>query len=67
MRNVHRAVIIAVLTEAVSFSETSVTIYQTAWCSMLEDSSLHTCHRENLKSHIVVGSSEDYYLDAEGG
>jgi hypothetical protein len=36
---------------AVSTSETSVNIYQTAWRSISEDSHLQTRRRKNLKSH----------------
>jgi hypothetical protein len=39
--------------EAVSSSETAVSIYQIIWRNILEDSHLHTRHRENLKSHLV--------------
>jgi hypothetical protein len=37
--------------EAASTSETSVNFYQTTWSNNPEDSHLHTCCRENLKSH----------------
>jgi hypothetical protein len=37
--------------EVISSSETSVNIYQTTWCCIPEDSHLHTCGRENHKSH----------------
>jgi hypothetical protein len=40
--------------EAASTSETSVNFYQTTWCYNLEDSQLHTCCRENLKSYSVL-------------
>jgi hypothetical protein len=40
--------------EAVSSSETSVSIYQTTWYNNPEDGHLHTCHHENLKSHLAV-------------
>jgi hypothetical protein len=46
--------IIALMMEAVSTSETSVNIYQTAGRNIPEDSHLHTRRRENLKSHQVV-------------
>jgi hypothetical protein len=37
--------------EAVSFSETSVSIYQTTRCNIPEDSHYHARHLEDLKSH----------------
>jgi hypothetical protein len=37
--------------EAASTSETSVNFYQTTRRNNPEDSHLHTCRRENLKSH----------------
>jgi hypothetical protein len=43
--------LIALMMEAASNSETSVNFYQTIWCNIPEDSCLHTCHHENLKSH----------------
>jgi hypothetical protein len=36
---------------AISSSETSINIYQTSLRNIPEDSDLHTCGRENLKSH----------------
>jgi hypothetical protein len=39
------------MTETVSFSETSVIIYQTARYNIREDSHLNIRRRENLKSH----------------
>jgi hypothetical protein len=43
---------IALMMEAVSSSETLVSIYQTSWFNIPEDSHLHTRRRENLKSHL---------------
>jgi hypothetical protein len=43
--------LIALMMEAASTSETSVNFYQTTWHNNLEDSCLHTCCHENLKSH----------------
>jgi hypothetical protein len=43
---------VALMTEAVSSSETSVNIFQTTWRSIREDSHIHIRRRENLKSHI---------------
>jgi hypothetical protein len=40
---------IDLMIEAVSFSETSVFIYQTTRCNIPQDSHLHTRHRKNLK------------------
>jgi hypothetical protein len=42
----------ALMMEAESTSETSVNFYQTAWCNIPADSLLHSCHHENLKSHL---------------
>jgi hypothetical protein len=36
--------------EAARISETSVNFYQTTWRNITQDSHLHTCSRENLKS-----------------
>jgi hypothetical protein len=47
------ASIIAQMMEKVSFSETSVSIYQTTQCNIPEDSHLHTLHHENLKSYQI--------------
>jgi hypothetical protein len=47
---------ITLIMEAVSSSETSFNIYQTARCYVPEDNHLHTCRRENLKSHFGTGS-----------
>jgi hypothetical protein len=44
----------ALITEAVSYYEMSVNIYQTISCDIPEDSLLQTCHRENLGSHLFV-------------
>jgi hypothetical protein len=44
----------ALMMKAVSTSEMSVHIYQTTRRNVLEDSHLHTCRRENLKSYIVI-------------
>jgi hypothetical protein len=45
-----RLAIIALMTEAVSISETSVNFYQTTRRNIPEDIHLHTRRRENLKS-----------------
>jgi hypothetical protein len=42
---------VALMMEAVSSSETSVTFYQTTRPNILQDNHLHTCRLENLKSH----------------
>jgi hypothetical protein len=44
-------VIIAMLIEAASTSETSINVYQTARRNIPEESHLHTRRRENLKYH----------------
>jgi hypothetical protein len=40
--------------EAASTSETLVNFYQTTWLNNAEDSHLHTCCCENLKSNNMV-------------
>jgi hypothetical protein len=47
---------IALMIEAVSSSETSVSMYQTTRRSTPEDNHLLTRRRENLKSHVYVGA-----------
>jgi hypothetical protein len=37
---------------AASTSETLINFYRTTWCSISEDSHLHTCRHEKLKSHL---------------
>jgi hypothetical protein len=46
--------VIALMVEAARTSEMSVNVYQTTWRNIPEDSHLHTCHRENLKSHWYI-------------
>jgi hypothetical protein len=43
--------------EAARTSETSVNFYQTTWHNNPEDSHLHTCRSENLKSYLMINSS----------
>jgi hypothetical protein len=43
--------LIALMMEAVSTSETPVNFYETTRRNIPEDNHLHTRHRENLKSH----------------
>jgi hypothetical protein len=43
--------VITLMMEAASTTETSVNFYQTTWRNIPEDSHLHTCCCENLKSH----------------
>jgi hypothetical protein len=50
--SLHTASIITLVMEAVSISEMSVSIYQTAQHNVPEDSHLHACHCKNLKSHL---------------
>jgi hypothetical protein len=45
------ASIIALMMEAASTSEMSVNVYQNTWHSNPEDSHIHTCCHENLKSY----------------
>jgi hypothetical protein len=42
----------ALMMEAASIFETSVNFYQTTWRYNPEDSHLHFCRRENLKSYL---------------
>jgi hypothetical protein len=48
-----RGSLIALMMEIISTSETSINSYQTTRRENLEDSHLHTRHRENLKSHLA--------------
>jgi hypothetical protein len=50
--------IIALMTEAVSTSETSVNFYQSTRRNIPKDRHFHTCRRENLKSHLISSSSQ---------
>jgi hypothetical protein len=52
---------IILMLEAVSFSETSVRIYQTTWCYIPEDSYLHSRHHENVKSQLWM-----YWITVDG-
>jgi hypothetical protein len=52
LTDVSEELLITLMMEADSTSETSVNVDQTARCYILEDSHLHTRHRENLKSHL---------------
>jgi hypothetical protein len=45
------SIIIVLMMEAVSTSKTSVNFYDTTRRNIPEDSHLHICRRENLKSH----------------
>jgi hypothetical protein len=47
----HHYLFIALMMEAASTSETLVNFYQATRRNIPEDSHLHTCRRENLKSH----------------
>jgi hypothetical protein len=51
-----RAIIIALMEEAVRTSETSVNFNVTTRHYIPEDSKLYTCHHENLKPHIIPDS-----------
>jgi hypothetical protein len=46
-------ILITLMMEAVSFSETMVIIHQTTWCNIPGDSHLHTHRCKNLKSHGI--------------
>jgi hypothetical protein len=41
--------------KSVRTSETSVSFYQTMWCSTPENTHVHTCHCENLRCHCGGG------------
>jgi hypothetical protein len=45
-------ILIALITEAASTSETPVNVFQTTRCNNPEDNYLHSRSRENLKSEI---------------
>jgi hypothetical protein len=47
------ASIIALLMVAARTSETLMNFYQTTWQNNPEDSHLHACCHENLKSHFI--------------
>jgi hypothetical protein len=47
------SIVIALMMEAVNTSETSVNFYQTTQHNIPEDSHLHTCRRDNPKSHLL--------------
>jgi hypothetical protein len=46
------SIIIALMMEAASTYEMLVNFYHTTWRYSPEDSHLHTCHCENLKSYL---------------
>jgi hypothetical protein len=48
----------ASIIRTVSYSETSVNIYQITRCNIPEDSRLHTHRRENLKSLLLNSSNQ---------
>jgi hypothetical protein len=48
------ASIVDLMMEAASMFETRVNFYHTLRRNIAEDSHLHTCRRENLKSHLVL-------------
>jgi hypothetical protein len=54
-----RCLLVALLMEAASTSETSVNVYQTTRRNNPEYSHLHAGHRENLKSHNVKMDLEE--------
>jgi hypothetical protein len=52
--SINRAILlIALMMEAASTSETSVNVYQTTRRNNPEDSHLHSRRSENLKSHML--------------
>jgi hypothetical protein len=50
------SITITLMMDAACTSETPVSLNLTAWRYIPEDSKLHICCRENLKSHIFVVS-----------
>jgi hypothetical protein len=52
--NDQRFIIITLMMKVVSSTKMLVSIYQTSWCNIPEDSHLHTCHCEDLKSHLLL-------------
>jgi hypothetical protein len=48
--------------KATGYSETLVSIYQTTWCNIPEDSCLQIGHCENLKSQQVLHYSRNSIL-----
>jgi hypothetical protein len=46
--------VMPLMMKAASTFETLVNFYQTTWHSNPEDSHLHTCHHESLKSHKIL-------------
>jgi hypothetical protein len=44
----------SLMVEAVRAFEILVSFYQTTWHNIPEDSHLHICHCENLKSYIIL-------------
>jgi hypothetical protein len=54
--------LIALMMEAVSTSETSVNFYQTTWRYITEDSHLRNRRRDNLKSHLLQSSSNMFFV-----
>jgi hypothetical protein len=55
-------VLVALMMEAVSTSETSANFYQTTWRNIPEDSRLHTNLCDNLKHHASFWCSTEYVL-----
>jgi hypothetical protein len=51
-------VFITLTKEAVSSSEISVNIYQITHSNIPEESHIHTCHHENLKSNLISTHSQ---------
>jgi hypothetical protein len=47
--------------EVFTASETVVSFYQTAW-HISEDSHLHICYHENLKSHQTIVPCECFFM-----
>jgi hypothetical protein len=61
------ASIIVLMMEAVSTSETLISIYQNTWRNIQEYSRLHTYRRENLKSLLKGNQSLASKAIVEGG
>jgi hypothetical protein len=56
-----RGLLITLMMEAASTSETSVNFYQTTQRSIPEDSHLHAHSRQKLKSHLILLFVESFW------
>jgi hypothetical protein len=49
-----KVIVLILMLDAASTSEMSLSFYQATWHNIPEDSHLHTCHCENLKSLLLI-------------